>query len=224
MIRLAARRLLSAVPLVWGAATLVFLLVELAPGDPFDRLQEPGVSVRAAARMQEAFGTARPFLVRYLDWLEGMARGDLGVSWSYRQPAAGLIRDAALNTLILAGPALALQFAVGLAAGIAAARSRGGLVDRGVSTAAAVLYSIPSYCLALPLTWLLAVRLGWLPLSPKWGIDSATPQPPPPRVDRLRPPVLPRPALGVAAPPRNAPYRPGPHARPRDRALVHAAR
>src|SRR5258706_8311306 len=195
MIRLAARRLLSAVPLVWGAATLVFLLVELAPGDPFDRLQEPGVSVRAAARMQEAFGTARPFLVRYLDWLEGMARGDLGVSWSYRQPAAGLIRDAALNTLILAGPALALQFAVGLAAGIAAARSRGGLVDRGVSTAAAVLYSIPSYCLALPLTWLLAVRLGWLPVSQMRSIDSAMLEPLPPVIDRLRHLILPCVAL-----------------------------
>lgn len=173
VIGFAGRRLLSAIPLLWGAATLAFILVELAPGDPFDRLREPGVSVRTATRLHEAFGTTRPFVVRYIDWLEGLIRGDLGTSWSYRQPAAGLIRDAALNTLILAGPALALQFAIGLIAGIAAARSRGGLTDRCISLLASALYSIPSYCLALPLTWFLAVRLGWLPVSQMRSIDAA---------------------------------------------------
>ncbi|HEV8701755.1 MAG TPA: ABC transporter permease [Candidatus Polarisedimenticolia bacterium] len=167
-----ARRLLSTIPFVWAATTLVFLLVEAAPGDPFDRLREPGVSVRTAARLHEAFGTTRPFHVRYLDWLGGLLQGDLGTSWSYRQPAAGLVRDAALNTLVLAGPALVLQFALGLAAGVAAARSRSGFADRVVSLAAAALYAVPSYCLALPLAWLMAVRLGWLPASQMHSIDS----------------------------------------------------
>lgn len=167
-----ARRVLSCIPLIWAAATLVFLLVEVAPGDPFDRLREPGVSVRTAGRLHEAFGTDRPFLVRYVDWLEGLVRGDLGTSWSYRQPAAGLIREAALNTLVLAGPALVLQFALGLAAGVAAARSRTGFTDRSVSLVAAVLYAVPSYCLALPLSWLLAVRLGWLPASQMHSIGA----------------------------------------------------
>jgi len=167
-----ARRVLSSIPLVWAAATLVFLLAEAAPGDPFDRLREPGVSVQTAARMHEAFGTDRPFLVRYADWLGGLLRGDLGTSWSYRQPAAGLIRQAACNTLVLAGPALVLQFALGLAAGVAAARSRSGFTDRGVSLAAAALYAVPSFCLALPLAWLLAVRLAWLPVSQMHSIGA----------------------------------------------------
>ncbi len=191
MIGFVARRLLSAIPLAWGAATLVFVLVEVAPGDPFDRLQEPGVSERTAARLHEVFGTTRPFLTRYFDWLTGLLQGDLGTSWSYRQPAAGLVREAALNTLILAGPALVLQFALGLAAGIAAARSRGGSLDRGVSAAAAALYSVPSYCLALPLTWLLAVRLGWLPVSQMHSLDSATLRALPRLIDTLRHLALP---------------------------------
>jgi peptide/nickel transport system permease protein len=168
------RRLLSVVPLVLGTATLVFLLVEAAPGDPFDALREPGVSPRAALRLHEAFGADRPFLARYVGWLDGLLHGDFGTSWSYRQPAAALVREAALNTLILAGPALFLQFALGVAVGFVAARSRGGFVDRSLSTAAAALYSIPSYCLALPLTWLLAVRLGWLPVSQMHSLDAAT--------------------------------------------------
>jgi peptide/nickel transport system permease protein len=185
------RRLLSVLPLVWGTATLVFLLVEVAPGDPFDRLREPGVSPGTAVRLHEAFGADRPFLVRYVDWLEGLIHGDFGTSWSYRQPAAGLVRDAALNTLTLAGPALILQFALGLAAGFVAARSRGGFADRGMSTAAAALYSVPSFCLALPLTWLMAVRLRWLPVSQMHSLDAATLSALPRLLDTVRHLVLP---------------------------------
>ncbi len=185
------RRLLSVLPLVWGTATLVFLLVEAAPGVPFDSLREPGVSPRTAIRLHEAFGADRPFLDRYVDWLEGLLHGDFGTSWSYRQPAAGLIREAALNTLTLAGPALILQFALGLAAGFVAARSRGGFADRGMSAAAAALYSVPSFCLALPLTWLLAVRLRWLPVSQMHSLDAATLSTLPRLLDTVRHLVLP---------------------------------
>jgi len=185
------RRLLSVLPLVWGTATLVFLLVEVAPGDPFDTLREPGVSPSTAIRLHEAFGADRPFLDRYVDWLEGLLHGDFGTSWSYRQPAAGLIREAALNTLTLAGPALILQFALGLAAGFVAARSRGGFADRGMSAAAAALYSVPSFCLALPLTWLLAVRLRWLPVSQMHSLDAATLSTLPRLLDTVRHLVLP---------------------------------
>ncbi len=159
------RRLLAAILLVWAAATLVFLLVAAAPGEPFDELREPGAGAATAERLRQVFGTARPFFPRYLDWLADLLQGDLGTSWSYRQPVAVLVRDASLNTLVLAGPALVMQFALGLAAGVAAARSRRPLTDRGISAVAAALYSVPSYCLALPLAWLLAVRLGWLPAS-----------------------------------------------------------
>ena len=193
------RRLLSALPLVWGSATLVFLLIAATPGDPFDRFQEPGVSPRTAVRLHEAFGADRPFFVRYVDWLAGLLQGDFGTSWSYRQPAAGLIGDAALNTLILAGPALLLQFALGMAAGFVAARSRGGFADRGVSAAAAALYSVPSYCLALPLTWLLGVRLGWLPVSQMHSLDAGNLPPLPRLVDTVGHLVLPCLALVLPA-------------------------
>jgi len=197
LIGFVARRVLAALPLAWGAATLVFLLVAAAPGEPFDTLREPGVSAATAGRLREALGASRPLLPRYLDWLAGLLQGDLGTSWSYREPAAGLVRDAALNTLVLAGPALVLQFALGLAAGIVAARSRRGLTDRGLSAAAAALYSVPSYCLALPLAWLLAVRLGWLPVSQMHSPEAAVLRPLPRLLDTLRHLALPCIALVV---------------------------
>ena len=193
------RRLLSALPLVWGTATLVFLLVAAAPGDPFDRLREPGVSPMTAVRLHEAFRADRPLLVRYVDWLADLLRGDFGTSWSYREPAAGLIRDAAVNTLILAGPVLLLQFALGVAAGFVAARSRGGLTDRAVSAAAAALYSVPSYCLALPLTWLLGVKFGWLPVSQMHSLDAGSLSPLPRLLDTVGHLALPCLALVLPA-------------------------
>lgn len=192
------RRLLAALPLVWAAATLVFLLVEAAPGEPFDALGEPGVSVATAGRLREALGAARPPLPRYRDWLAGVLRGDCGISWAYRQPVADLIGEAALNTLALAGPAILLAHLLGLAAGAAAARTRWRLLDRGVSAAAAALYSVPSYCLALPLAWLLAVRLGWLPASQMHSTGAATLPFLPRLLDTLRHLLLP--CLALVAP------------------------
>ena len=199
MIGFVVRRVLAAIPLIWGVATLVFLLVEAAPGEPFDTLKEPGVSAAAPARLREAFGIARPFLARYLDWLQGLLRGDLGASWSLRRPAAALIGDAALNTLILALPSLVLQFVLGLGCGVAAARARGGRADRAISAAAAAIYSLPSYCLALPLAWLLSVRLGWLPASQMHAVDAASLAPLPRLLDTLRHMVLPVLALVLPA-------------------------
>jgi peptide/nickel transport system permease protein len=194
-----ARRLMAALPLVWGAATLAFLLVEAAPGDPFDLMRQPGVSPEAVERLRQAFGTARPFLPRYLDWLGGLLSGDLGLSPSYRQPAAPLIGAAALNTFVLAAPAILLQFALGLAGGVAAARGRGGRADRALSLGAAALYSVPSYCLALPLAWLLSVRLGWLPASQMRSPGADTLAFLPRLLDALRHMVLPSLALVLPA-------------------------
>src|SRR6185436_5044940 len=123
------RRCLAAVPLLLGILTLIFLLLHLVPGRPF--VLEPGAGARpgAADHLRELFGTDRPLLERYLGWLGGVARGDLGVSWSLRVPVARAVAEAMVRTVVLAGAAIVLQFALGTAAGLAAAASRGP-VDR----------------------------------------------------------------------------------------------
>src|SRR5207247_2473510 len=72
-----------------------------------------------------------------------------------------------------------------------------GLTDRGLSAVAAALYSVPSYCIALPLAWLLAVRLGWLPASQMRSPEAATLQPLSRLLDTLRHLILPCVALVV---------------------------
>jgi peptide/nickel transport system permease protein len=158
------RRLLAAVPLLLGAVTLLFLLMEAIPGRAFTLEPGAGGGPAAAERLRRVYGTDRPMTERYAAWLGGLLAGDLGFSLSERQPVAGAVGAAAARTALLAGLAIALQFAIGAAAGLlAAGGSRA--VDRLVSAAAALLYAAPSFWLGLLLVDLFAVRLGWLPVS-----------------------------------------------------------
>ncbi len=187
MLSYAARRLLLVLPLLVGVLTLVFLLVAAAPGEPFQFEPAAGASHEAVARLREIYGTGRP--LAHLSF-------DLGRSLCYREPVAVLLRGALRNTLVLAGSALALEFVLGTAAGIAAAWRRGPL-DRIITGASTVLYSVPSFWLALVLVSALSVRLGWLPASQMRSLDAADLAPGARLLDALRHLLLPCLALGL---------------------------
>lgn len=174
MLAYSGRRMLAAIPLVWGVLTIVFLLLEAAPGRPFDLDAGPGIDPEAADRLRRAFGADRPLPERYVGWLRSCVTADWGVSFSLRRPVADLLKETAGNTVRLAGLAIALQFLLGTVAGVAAAWSRRRWIDRAIVTAASVLYSVPSFCLGLGLTWILSVKLGFLPVSQMRSLDAAS--------------------------------------------------
>ncbi len=174
MLRFASRRLLAVVPLAWGVATLVFLLAQIAPGEPFHEIEGPGVEPRAAEHLRALFGADRPLWERYVAWMSGSLSGDLGVSFSLRQPVSSLLAEGLRNTFCLAGLALALQFVLGTAAALAACRWPRGWVDRALVVSAGLLYSLPSFCLGIALVGVFSVRLGWLPTSQMRSIDAAS--------------------------------------------------
>jgi peptide/nickel transport system permease protein len=161
---LVLRRLLAALPVLWGVATAVFLLVEAAPGRPFHLEGGAGIDPAAAERLRAVFGTEEPLPRRYGRWLARAATGDLGRSYTHRRPVTEVIAASLGNTALLAGLALLLQFVAGTALGVAAAVSRRWL-GRGLAGLASFLYAVPSFWIGLLLTGLLAVRLGWLPAS-----------------------------------------------------------
>jgi len=168
----AARRLMAAVPLIWGVLTLVFLLAALAPGRPFEAGGEEAPHPGAVDRLRSIYGTDRPLLDRYASWLSAFTAGDFGLSYTYRRPVSDLIGEALKNTFALAGLAIVLQFTAGILAGLAAALSAGGLLDRVISAGATIVYSIPSYWIGLVLVWILSVKAGWLPASQMRSIDT----------------------------------------------------
>jgi peptide/nickel transport system permease protein len=172
MTRYLTRRLLAAVPVVLAAATLVFALVHLVPGDPAELLLGDAAQPADVAALRRELGLDRPLGEQYLAYLAGLARGDLGHSLHSREPVARLLaqRFPATAELALASMLVALLVAVPL--GTAAALSRRPAVGRAAHLFSLVSVSVPSFWLGPMLILLFAIRLDLLPVSGRGGPAS----------------------------------------------------
>lgn len=147
--------------------TLVtFVLLHLAPGGPAQALLGPDqVSPDQEAMVEARLGLDRPLPVQVGKWVIAAVHGDFGASYFYRQPAVAVVVDRLPATLALGGVAAALAIAIGIPAGISAARRPDGLLDRIARSSAIVLIALPSFWLGILLIFLFSVRLGWVPSS-----------------------------------------------------------
>jgi peptide/nickel transport system permease protein len=169
------RRLLGAVPLLLGVVTLIFLVLNLAPGDPASYYLSPGVPPAVQEQLRHSFGLDQPLLVRYGKWLAAFARGDFGYSFGQGRPVQAVLMDALPNTLLLTGTALLLVFALGIAAGALQAVRQHRAVDRVLSVVSLFFYSMPSFWLGLMLMLLFSLKAhqwGWPISLPPTGVTS----------------------------------------------------
>jgi peptide/nickel transport system permease protein len=154
------RRVLQAVLLVVLVSTAAFLLVDAAPGDPFDGFDlDPAV----AAAERHRLGLDRPLAVRYAIWLGRAARLDLGQSVKYGRPVSELVAERAPRTALLGGSALALATLLGIPAGILTGSRRNALTAAARALSLA-LVSVPPLVSSFALL-LLAARTHWLPVG-----------------------------------------------------------
>ena len=165
MTRYLLRRLILTIPVLLGAATLVFALIHLVPGDPAQAMLGEGASADEIARLRTSLGLDRPLLAQYGAFLGGIVRGDLGKSFRSGQPVTREIGRRLGDTAILALCAMTVAIAVAIPLGIIAAVFRGRLPDHAAMTLALAGISIPSFWLGPLLAILFAVKLGWLPVS-----------------------------------------------------------
>jgi len=162
MIFFALRRIASAIPTLFVLLTLAFFLMRAAPGGPFDGERTLPPQIEAALRAE--YQLDAPLWQQYLNYLGGLARGDLGPSFQYEGYRVSELIAAALPVSLMLGvAALALALLVGGVMGFAAARWPGGVLDRGLMTLALLGVSIPNYVIAPLLILLFAVGLGLLP-------------------------------------------------------------
>lgn len=175
MLRFIAKRLLQAIPLLLGIATLTFVIVRLAPGDPMDMYLESRfereMDPEVVEALRERFGLNDPVHVQYVKWLGQVATGDLGISFRHRRPVAELMWERVPFTLQLTLLALLVDALVGIALGIFAAIKQYSLWDRVVTLGSLIVYSIPGFWLALMLVLVFSVELGWLPTSQTRSLD-----------------------------------------------------
>lgn len=165
-------RLAQTVAIVFIVATLVFVLIHLAPGDPFSTaIENPNVTEAIRARWRAAYGLDRPLTEQYVRYLASVARGDLGWSFSMQRPVIDVLADALPNTLALAGVALVLGFGGGIILGAVQAQRAGTRTDRVLGGVALFFYAIPDFWLALMIMLLFAY---WIPVFPVAGsVDPA---------------------------------------------------
>ncbi len=163
--RFLLRRLLAVPPVVLGVSVVVFLLVQLAPGDVTTVLLGPQASVQAKAELRRSLGLDRPLPVQYGAWLLRTASGDFGTSVATQRPVASLVGPRFANTLVLAAASLLLAVVIGAAVGFGAALAAGSLFDRAAVAATLVAGSTPQFWLGLVLVLGFAIKLRWLPVS-----------------------------------------------------------
>jgi len=197
MRRIAVRRVVTLVPLVWLVVTVTFVVVQLAPGSYADTLDHPRLTPEARQNLRASYGLDRPLGEQYLRWLSSAATGDLGSSYLFKEPVAKVIGRALPPTLLLAGTALLLDLALGVLLALAAARRPYGWVDRLTTVLGLGIYGLPSFWIAGLLILVFALGLGWLPASHMYSVGAGDFSALGRLVDLLRHLVLPALSLGL---------------------------
>lgn len=158
------RRLLIAIPSLLGISVVLFVVLALAPGDPFSELAtNPNVPPEVQAALRAKFGLDDPIHLRYLHWLNAMLHGDWGFSFVSRMDVDTLILQRLPATLYVIGSAQILALMIAIPVGVYAATKPYSLFDQIANTLAFVGFSLPTFFTGILFILIFSVTLDWLP-------------------------------------------------------------
>ncbi|MFP6709090.1 MAG: ABC transporter permease [Alphaproteobacteria bacterium] len=165
-----ARRFLTFLITVSGASVIIFLLLEVLPGDPALTMLGVDAPDSAIEALRLELGLDRPASLRYADWITGLFRGEMGLSYVYKVPVTELIGQRLAVTLPLAIGAMVVATLAALSLGIFAATNHNRIGDYGVMGFSQLGLAIPDFWFGILLIILFAVILRWLPSGgfPGW--------------------------------------------------------
>jgi ABC-type dipeptide/oligopeptide/nickel transport system permease component len=169
VIRYISLRLLFALPALWLIVTMVFLLAHIVPGDPVEQMLGEGARAEDLQQLRHALGLDIPIAKQYARYLSGIAHGDLGESFRFREPVMRVVLERYPATLELAIVALLVSAAIGIPAGLLSAERRATATDRAVGIFTLLGLSVPNFALGPVLILVFSVILGWLPVSGRGG-------------------------------------------------------
>jgi peptide/nickel transport system permease protein len=155
------KRLITLVATLIGASVVIFLVLEILPGNAAQILMGPDASPEAVQALALKLGIDQPALQRYGHWVGGMLTGDLGLSYAYSTPVTDLVLERLAVTVPLALMAMSITTVLALAAGLYAAARHNKLGDVGVMGLTQVGIAIPNFWFAILLILLFSVHLGW---------------------------------------------------------------
>ncbi|WFE88292.1 ABC transporter permease [Roseibium porphyridii] len=172
MLRYFLKRLLSLALSLVAASVVIFLVLEVVPGDPAAYMLGLNAQEDTLNALREQLGLNGTILERYLSWAGGLLTGDFGVSYTYRTPVAEMIGDRLWVSLPLALYALTLSTLIAFPAGIWAASRRGSFVDTGVMGATQLGVAIPNFWFAMLMVLVFAINLRWFSAGGFAGWDA----------------------------------------------------
>jgi peptide/nickel transport system permease protein len=169
------RRLIGAIPLLLGIATIIFFVLNLAPGDPTSFYFNPNVPPEIIEQMRRNLGLDQPLYIQYFRWLTSFVTGDFGHSLAQSRPVSEIVFEALPNTLMFTGIALVLVFVIGMSIGVLQAVKQYSIFDSTSSVVSLFFYSMPSFWLALMLVLIFSLKAhtwGWPIALPATGMMS----------------------------------------------------
>jgi len=167
------KRFLTFIATLAGASVLIFVVLEILPGNAAQMLMGPDASPDAVAALSSKLGLDQPALTRYGQWVWGLLQGDLGNSYVYSTPVLELVLERLALTVPLALMAMVLTTALALSAGLYAASHHNRAGDVGMMSLAQVGIAIPNFWFAILLILLFSVHLQWFSAGgfPGWEDD-----------------------------------------------------
>jgi peptide/nickel transport system permease protein len=163
VLKLLAQRIALALLSLLAVSVIVFAITAVLPGDAAQEQLGQDATSEALAALRAQMGLDVPAPQRYLRWLGGLVRGDLGTSSTTQLPVAELIGSRLPNSLLLAAVTALFAVPIALTLGVSAAVWRGSWFDRAASTAAVTVVSVPEFLVATLAVLVFAVQLRWLP-------------------------------------------------------------
>ncbi|MDD0810433.1 ABC transporter permease [Curvibacter sp. RS43] len=184
------KRFLTFIATLVGASALIFVVLEILPGNAAQMLMGPDAAPEAVAALTSKLGLDQPALSRYAQWVGGLVQGDLGNSYVYSTPVLELVLERLALTVPLALLAMLITTALALAAGLYAASHHNRVGDVGMMSLAQVGIAIPNFWFAILLILLFSVHLKWFSAGgfPGWEDDP---------LDALKSLLLPAVSLAV---------------------------
>ncbi|HET8629199.1 MAG TPA: ABC transporter permease [Thermomicrobiales bacterium] len=182
------QRLVQAVFTIFGALTIVFLILRLTPGDPTAIMLGDYATPELVAALDKQYGLDRPLPVQYVIFLKNTVTGNFGQSISQKISAMTVIRSALPYTVELALAAMAVTCVIGIPLGVVAALKRNTAADFAAMVIALLGVTTPGFLVALLLIYVFSFRLGWFPVQGAGEHEGA--------VSQLHHLVLPAVALG----------------------------
>lgn len=166
------KRLGSLIVSLFVASLVIFACIEIVPGDPASFMLGVNAQPDTVNALREELGLNTSYTQRYLSWISGLLKGDLGTSYTYRSPVSDIVADRLQVSVPLALYALTLTILIAFPVGVLAAAWRGSAVDLFVMGATQLGIAVPNFWFAILMVIVFAINLGWFSAGGFPGWDA----------------------------------------------------